>query len=125
MGNRLLTGIWRFMMGVPPRLWEKETEKSRLKVKRATAFMSPEHREVHHFVVREMPRLGAPVPAETVARSLDIPLARVTKILRDLEQHLTFLYRNDQGRVVWAYPVTVAKTPHAIRFNTGERLFAA
>ncbi len=125
MGNRLMTGVWRFMVEVPPHLWEKEIEKKGLKVKRAAAFMSPEHRAVHHFVVREMPRLGAPVPAETVARSLAIPLEQVTKILRDLEQHLTFLHRNDQGQVVWAYPVTVAQTPHAIRFDTGERLFAA
>ena len=125
MSNKLMAGVWRFMVGVPPHLWEKRIEKSRQKVKQATAFMTPEHRLVHHFVVREMPRIGAPVPAETVARDLAIPLERVRQILGDLEERLTFLFRNDQGQVVWAYPVTVAKTPHSITFNTGEQLFAA
>ena len=125
MRNQLMAGVWRFMVGVPPLLWEKRIEKAKLKVNQATRFMSPEHRLVHHFVVRELPRMGAPIPAETVARALGLPPERVTEILRDLEERLTFLYRNEQGEVVWAYPVTVEKTPHAITFNSGEQLFAA
>ena len=125
MGNPLMAGVWRFMVGVPPLLWEKRIEKARLKVTQGTRFMSPEHRLVHHFMVREMPRIRSPIPAETAARALDIPLERVTQLLQDLEEHLTFLCRNDQGWVVWAYPVTVERTPHAITFNTGEQLFAA
>jgi hypothetical protein len=31
-----------------------------------------------------------------------------------LEKRMTFLYRNRDGDVVWAYPVTVDKTPHKI-----------
>ena len=45
--------------------------------------------------------------------------------LEDLEKRMTFLYRNEIGEVLWAYPVTVDRTPHKIRFSTGERLFAA
>lgn len=125
MRNQLMAGVWRFMVGVPPLLWEKRIEKARHKVKQATRFMSPEHRLVHHFVVRELPRRGTPLPAETVAQSLAIPLERVTQLLQDLEKRLTFLYRNEQGEVVWAYPVTVEQTPHAVTFDTGEHLFAA
>lgn len=125
MGNRLLTGFWRMMVGMPPILWEKQIEKGKHKVKNATRFMSPEHRRVHHYVVRELPRCGASLPAEKVASDLDLSVDQAVKILGDLEEHLTFLYRNDQGQVVWAYPVTVEKTPHRITFASGERLYAA
>lgn len=123
--NRLMVGVWRFMVGIPPYLWEKRIEKAKHKVNQATRFMSPEHRLVHHFVVREIPRIGRPIPARMVAQDLNIPLERTTAILEDLEKHLTFLCRNDQGQVVWAYPVTVERTPHSITFNSGEQLYAA
>ncbi len=125
MGNRLMAGVWRYMLGVPEFLWEKQIAKSEQKVKRHTRFMSPEHRLVHHFVVREMPRLGQPVPPELVTRELGLTSHRTGEILDDLEKRLTFLYRNSAGQVSWAYPVTVEKTPHSITFDSGERLFAA
>jgi hypothetical protein len=120
-----MAGIWRYIVGVPPFLWEKRIEKAVQRVKRATGFMSPEHRLVHHFVVREMPRLGRPIPAQLVAGDLGLSSGRVAKILQDLERRLTFLWRNSDGEVTWAYPMTVEKTPHAITFHTGERLYAA
>jgi hypothetical protein len=125
MPNKLMAGIWRYIVGVPPFLWEKQIEKAVAKAKRATGFMTPEHRLVHHFVVREMPRLGKPVSAEFVAEELALPPERVAEIINDLEKHLTFLCTNSDGEVIWAYPVTVEKTPHAITFHTGERLYAA
>src|SRR5512139_1487407 len=118
MRNKLMAGVWRYVIGVPPFLWEKQIAKSVAKVKRATKFMTPEHRLVHHFVVREMPRLGRPIPAELVAEGLALPQERVTEILDELEKHLTFLCTNSDAEVIWAYPVTVEKTPHAITFHT-------
>ncbi|MBM4326124.1 MAG: hypothetical protein FJ118_03080 [Deltaproteobacteria bacterium] len=125
MRNKLMAGIWRYLVGVPPFLWEKRIEKAVRRVKRATEFMSPEHRLAHHFVVREMPRLGRPVQSQLVAGELGLTLGRVVEVLQDLESRLTFLWRNSDGEVTWAYPVTVEKTPHAITFHTGERLYAA
>jgi len=49
----------------------------------------------------------------------------VNTILVDLEKYLFFLVRNGQGEVTWAYPITVEKTPHALTFSSGERLYAA
>jgi hypothetical protein len=125
MGNKLLNGVWRIMLGVPPVLWEKQIEKKLEKVKKSTAFMSLEHRRVHHFVVRELPRLGKPLSPDLVARELNLPLVETISIIKDLEEHLTFLYRNEQGEVTWAYPVTVEKTPHRITFASGEQCYAA
>ncbi len=58
-------------------------------------------------------------------RTIGWALAQVITILDDLEQHLTFLVRNEAGDVAWAYPLTVEATPHAITFNSGQRLYAA
>ncbi len=125
MGNELMTGVWRYLLGVPPFLWEKRIEKAKHRVRESTRFMTPEHRLVHHFVVRELVRTTEPLPPETIARELDLPIGRTVAILRELEERLTFLYRNPEGHVVWAYPVTVEKTPHAITFDSGETLYGA
>jgi hypothetical protein len=38
---------------------------------------------------------------------------------------MTFLFRNEQGSVTWAYPVTVDQTPHRVTFSSGEQVYAA
>ena len=125
MKNKLMIGIWRHMLSVPPLLWEKQVLKSRKKIEAALDFMSPDHRRVHHCAVRELPRVGKPMPPEFIAGVLDLTPERVKAVLDDLEKHMTFLFRNEEGAVVWAYPVTVDKTPHHLAFSTGEQLYAA
>jgi hypothetical protein len=49
----------------------------------------------------------------------------VNAILDELEKHMTFLFRDEQGAVAWAYPVTVDRTPHHVTFDTGEQVYAA
>jgi hypothetical protein len=87
--------------------------------------MSESHHLVRNFVVKELPQKGAPLSPEFISQRLDLPLARVNSILEELEKNLTFLYRNKQGSVAWAYPVTADETPHKISFSTGERINAA
>ena len=125
MANKLMTGMWRHILKVPPFLWEKQLLKSRDKLARAQAFMTAEHRSVHHFAVVELPRIGSPMAPEFIAEKLGLAPDRVTAILDDLEKHMTFLVRNPAGEVTWAYPVTVDKTPHRVTFDTGETLHAA
>ena len=125
MKNKLMTGVWRYLIGVPPALWEREIQRHRGEVHQRLAFMTPEHRRVHHCAVRELPRLGKPLPPELIARELNLDPELITRILDDLEKNLTFIYRNQAGQVVWAYPVTVEKTPHRITFDSGETLYAA
>jgi hypothetical protein len=87
--------------------------------------MTETHRRIHHFVVRALPRSGQPLTPEFIAAQLALPVDQVIPILDDLEKHMTFLFRNPQGAVIWAYPVTVEKTPHRITFSSGEQLYAA
>jgi hypothetical protein len=125
MANTLMSGIWRYILPVPPMLWEKQVQQARSKIKRRLAFMTPAHRKVHHYAVRELPRATQPLAPEIIATALDMPLHQVAGLLDDLEAHMTFLYRNGDGHVTWAYPVTVAPTSHRVRFDTGEQAYAA
>ncbi len=88
-------------------------------------FMSESHHRVRNFVVSELPQAGAALPPAVIAARLDLPLEQVTHILDDLEKHLVFLFRNPQGEVAWAYPVTVEPTPHRVTFSSGEKIYAA
>ncbi len=125
MKNRLMMGLWRYMLNVPPFLWEKQIARGKRKFADNLAFMSEEHRLVHHFVVRELPIAGKPLSPEFISNALNIPVRRMIAILDDLESHMTFIFRNAHGEIEWAYPVTVEKTPHQVIFHTGERLYAA
>jgi hypothetical protein len=105
---------WKSSLATVPQHFEKKL-----------GFMTLEHHQVRYFVVRELPVAGRPLSVESIAEQVSLPARRVTAILDDLEQHLMYLYRDPQGMVVWAYPVTVDQTPHALTFSTGERLYAA
>jgi len=90
------------------------------------AFMTAAHRAVRNFVVRELPRNGGrPLAPAQIASSLRLDSQSVTGLLEDLESHLLFLVRNAQGEVSWAFPATTDRTPHRLRFSTGERIFGA
>jgi hypothetical protein len=123
--NTLMSGFWRYMLAVPPILWEKQIQRARMKIERNLSFMTPAHREVHHFAVRELPRAGVPLSPEAIAGALGMTTPSVIALLNDLESHMTFLYRNEAGAVTWAYPVTVTPTPHRVTFSSGERVYAA
>lgn len=125
MKNKIMLGMWRFILNVPPSLLEKQRARGKEKIVANLAFMTPEHRLVHHYVVRKLPYSDKPLPPAAIARALDLPEDKVNRLLHDLEDHMTFLFRNDKGEVVWAYPVTVEKTPHHVTFNTGEQVYAA
>ena len=125
MANQLLSGFWRLMLSVPPFLWEAQIDKARRKILAGMGFMSPAHRSIHHFAVRELPRCGRPLPPDVIAAGVNLPEDTVRRLLDDLEARMTFLFRSPAGEVTWAYPVTVESTPHALAFSTGEQLHAA
>lgn len=125
MNNRIMLGMWRYMLNVPPFLMEKQQAKGKAKIIANLGFMTAEHRLVHHFAVRRLPGADQPLSPGSIADATNLPLARVNRILQDLEEHMTFLFRNIQGDVVWAYPVTIEKTPHQVTLDTGERIYAA
>src|SRR5579863_486743 len=89
-------------------------------------FMTPRHHAVRNFVVLELPRNhGRPLSPARIAAALRLEEALVIQLLDDLERHLFFLVRDRRGNVSWAFPVSSDRTPHRLRFSTGERIYAA
>lgn len=125
MTETILLGRGSQILEVPRAEWEKHLAEAPEHVQARLSFMSEAHHAVRNFAVRELARRGEALPPQVIAAELDLPLERTQAILDDLEQHLFFLVRNEQGAVVWAYPVTVARTPHPLTFSTGEQVYAA
>lgn len=125
MNETILFGRGCEMMEMPRARWEQHLTQVPQHSETRLAFMSDEHHLVRYFVVRELPRVGEPIPPARISRDLGLPLERVMAILGDLEENIFFLFRNDQGAVAWAYPITVDETPHHLTFSTGERLYGA
>jgi hypothetical protein len=125
MRNTILLGRGGQLVEIPRRQWEAHLAHAPAHGEARRSFMTETHRQVRYFVVREMPRIGEPITPAIIAQTLGLTLPQVNTILDDLEKHLFFLTRNEQGAVSWAYPVTVEPTPHRLTFNTGERLYAA
>jgi hypothetical protein len=127
MKDRIMLGLWKYMLSVPPFLMDmkKQVAREKMRFEAAMGFMTEDHRRVHHFAVRELPNAGKPLSPDFIAGKLDLPRDRVVSVLTDLEKHMTFLFRNKQGEVTWAYPVTIDKTPHHLTFSSGEQVYAA
>lgn len=124
-GNGLLLGLGRFMLRIPRPIWQQEITRSARAAEGALNFMTRDHHRVRDFVVREMPRLGIPISPSLISKTLKIEPEITNSILDELEENLTFLFRNQEGSVTWAYPVTVTQTPHRITFSNGEQIYAA
>jgi hypothetical protein len=125
MKNNILLGIRGQMIPLPALLWKAMISRKAYSAKSSLGFMSGEHQRIRDFVVRELPVLAKPIAPETISRQLNLQLDQVNEILEELEKQLTFLFRNQQGEVTWAYPVTVENTPHQVTFSTGEKIQAA
>lgn len=125
MIGTVLIGQEHEITGIPQKDWERGLSDVQQHLKGRLEFMSEEHHFVRNFVVRELPEVGASLSPAFIAQKLNLPVSRVNVILDELEERLTFLFRNEQGAVIWAYPVTVDNTPHHVTFNTSEHIYAA
>ena len=125
MSSKLWTAAGHRMVRVPGFLWKRRVRSGARSTAAHLAFMSEEHHLVREFAVRELPSVAKPLSVELIADRLALQAERVNSILADLEEHKTFVCRNDDGAVEWAYPVTVARTPHEVTLSTGERLYSA
>ena len=125
MEENVLIGRGREIIAVPRKQWEEGLAGRVPLAKARLGFMSEAHHRVRSFVVKELPYTGEPLSPEFISQRLNLPVAQVNSLLEELERNLTFLFRNPQGAVVWAFPVTADPTPHRIKFHTGEQINAA
>lgn len=125
MDNALLKGVWKFLMPVPPFLWKGKIRQMAKKAGAGIGFMTKDHHRVRNFVVKTLPESGGPLSAHKIAENLNMDLENVSAILDELEKHKFFIFRNNEKKVTWAYPVTTESTPHKAYFSSGEIIHAA
>jgi hypothetical protein len=122
--DNILLGFSRLMIPVSRFIWKRQLPARERHLTASLSFMSEQHHAVRNHAVKELPRVGKPLSPESIAQAVNLPVDRVVAILDDLEKHMTFLFRNEQKAVSWAYPVTVDKTPHHMALSTGESAYA-
>jgi hypothetical protein len=125
MEESILLGRGEEMVSIPRGHWEEHLSQVPTHTEERLQFMTDLHHLVRYFVVRELVLRGKPITPLEISRDLEIDLERVLSIVEDLEKQLFFLVRNEAGEVIWAFPVTVEKTPHRLVFQSGEKLYAA
>ena len=126
MQDRILIGRQEKIISIPDEMWRHHLAQAQQHGSSRLSFMTEDHRRIRNFVVSELPRNGGkPLRVETIAGRLSIAFDRVVEILTELQKRLFFLVLNEVGEVSWAFPVTTDRTPHRLRFSSGERIFAA
>lgn len=127
MKDRIMQGLCKYMLGVPSCIMDlkKQLMHAKKRYDASMGFMTDDHRRVHYFAVKELPRHGKPLSPGFIAGNLGLPVDCVVAVLVDLEEHMTIIFRNREGAVAWACTVTVYKTPHHLTFSTGEEVYAA
>jgi hypothetical protein len=122
--KHILLGLGQYVFPLASVVWKRGITRSAQRAITVAA-LSKEYHLVRDFVVREIPRVGEPLSPEYIGQKLELPVGRVNTILEELEQKLVFLFRNEEGAVVWAYPATADRTPQRVTFSTGEQGYAA
>jgi hypothetical protein len=125
MTGHILLGREKQILAISEDTWKRHLAQVPQHSHDRLAFMAERHHRVRYFAVSELARLGKPVTPPHISASLKLPLGEVNSILLELEEHLFFLARNEEGAVIWAYPMTVEPTPHRLSFSSGEKLYAA
>ena len=123
--NNLLLAVWRYLFRASSSAAKPTVARSANHGQGQLAFMTPGHHRVRNLVVRELPRIAKPLTPDWIASQVNMPEEAIIAILDDLERHLTYLFRNAEGAVVWAYPVTIEPTAHRMTLSTGEQTYAA
>ena len=118
-------GFGKTSLPVPAFLVNREVGAGIRRAQKTVGRFSAAKKAVHHFVVRKLPQTGEPLALEHIAAGLDLPLEKVARLVTELEQAKTFLFRKNSDRIDWAYPVTVDETPHKVTFSSGEQINAA
>ena len=125
MRKIIYLGSGQNMIPIPAFLWKMGISANARKADKTLGFLSREDHLVRDFVVKEIPRLRKPLSPELIAKELNLPGDRVATIIDKLERRKIFLFRNKDGDVVWAYPVTADATAHKVTYSTGEETNAA
>ena len=125
LGGHVLSGIRRFTLPLPAFIIKKIVKSGIEKANKKVKQFSPLKRDIHHWVVKELPRRQTPITVQEIATQFKEKVDTVAGIVDELEAEKTFLHRHNSEGINWAYPVTLAQTPHHVTFSSGETVYAA
>ena len=74
MNETVLFGQGRQYTEIPRKKWEEHLSQAPGRDDPRHAFMTAQHHQVRNFIVRELPRLGQPMPPAFIAQNLGLPL---------------------------------------------------
>jgi hypothetical protein len=118
-------GIRTFTFPLPAFVIEKMVSSSLKRARKKVVSFSRLKRQIHHWVVSELPGRQAPIFIPEIADHFGLDVRTAESIVEELEGDKTFLFRHNSEGINWGYPVTVEPTPHHITFSTGETVYAA
>ena len=125
MKETIFLGRDQKMLEIPEATWKQHLAQIPQHSQSRLSFMTDTHHQIRNFVVKELVNRQKPIEPELISQNLSIPLEQVDVALAELQEKLFFLVRNEEGAVIWAYPVTVESTPHKLTFVSGECLYGA
>ena len=125
MGNALVVRLGRAGLRVPGVLWQRIMAAQARRSAADIGWITPEHHRVRDFGFTEIVRTGEALSPRQIAAGTGLSASRAAGVTGELERGMTFLYRSDGTNVDWAYPAAAAATPHRVRFDSGETLYAA
>lgn len=125
MSEHVIMGKGDRFENLPQETWKEHIVMQSQHIPAVLDFMTDAHHRVRNLVVKKIARTGSPISPAEISEILTLPLKNVIDLLDDLEKNLFFLVRDSAGNVSWAFPVTAAKTPHTLTFDTGEKINAA
>ena len=57
---------------IPREIWEQHLEQVPQDITKMLSFMTKAHHLIRYFVVRELPRIGKPIPPELISEELNL-----------------------------------------------------
>lgn len=118
-------GLGRHMLRLPAVIGRRRVASVADQARVIMDGLTEQHRTLHRFLVAELPRAAKPLMPDVIADRLGLTPERVVELIDDLGDKKALIARAANGAITWAYPVTVADTPHQLTFENGDRLFAA
>ncbi len=125
MKDNIYLGMGALFIPIPSFIWRRLVAKTASDAEDNLNFMSADHHAVRDFVVTQIPEVDEPISVAAIAECLDMSVEDIKRIIDELEESMTCLYRSRPEGVTWAYPVTVDSTPHRVTFDSGQQTFAA
>ena len=67
MEEYVLSGSGDQLTKIPTKTWKRHVDQAPGRIAPVLEFMTEKHHQVRYFVVKELPRIGEPIPPEAIS----------------------------------------------------------